>query len=517
MRHGGRGALVALTLATAVTALAACTEPAGRPLAPDSPGAIPRTQPVTPGPTTTLAPRPHPPQPADPPNILLLLTDDQAFTDLSVMARTTRRLRKEGTEFTRAFSAYPLCCPARATLLTGQHAHNHGVLGNTPPWGGLTELDESRTLPLWLQAAGYRTATLGKYLHGYPETTGAWYVPPGWDDWHVPVVNAYDYYDYTLNENGVLHSYSGTYQTDFVRDRATTLVKELAADDRPFFFWVNFLAPHVGLPREPDDPRTRFGSGAVDTPTVAPRHRDTMAGRRVPRTAALDERDVSDKQKFVRLLPHLPFDQLDEAHQQRLESLLAVDEAVDRILRELKRSGEYDDTLIVFASDNGYSLGQHRWAGKVLGYEESARIPLLVAGPGIAAGVRRNQLVSLADLTATFLDVSRATPRRRQDGISLLPLSHDPAVAADRALLLEAGGWPYPKQQRLYSGIRTADDRVLLRWYTGFEEVYDLSRDPLQLNGRASKAERRWVPELRRALKMLERCRGAACNQARPR
>jgi arylsulfatase A-like enzyme len=353
---------------------------------------------------------------------------------------------------------------------------------------------------------------MGKYLHGYPEITGIHYVPPGWDEWHVPVRNAYDYYDFAWNDNGVVHDHSGTYETDVVRDGAVDLIGDLASGDKPFFFWVNFLAPHVGTPVEPDDPRAHFGNVAVDTPAVARRHHNDMKGRKVPRTRSLNERDMSDKGPFMRRLGKRRLGALDQLYQQRLESLLSVDEAVGVILDALKRTGEYDDTLIVFASDNGYSIGSHRWVSKILGYEESARIPLLMSGPGVTEGVRRHQLVSLADLTATFVDVAGATAELPADGLSLLPLSNDPKRAADRALLLEAGGWPYRGLDRLYTGVRTADDRVLLRWWDGTEEVYDLRRDREQLDGRISASERPGVRQLRRALAGLQDCKGRSCS-----
>lgn len=501
MQHGGRQLTAVLTLTVSLAAgLAACTADATARVAPEVPAV---------GPEITAT---GTPEPSRRPNILLLLTDDQAAADMRAMTRTARRLGRQGTQFTRAFSSYPLCCPARATILTGQLAHNHHVMGNEPPWGGLGRFDDDETLPVWLKRAGYRTATLGKYLHGFPELTGDRYIPPGWDDWRVPAYDIYDYYDYTLAENGRLRRYQGKYQTDFVRDKASSMVKRLAAGSEPFFFWVNFLAPHVGLPEEPDDPRTIHGRTAVDTPAVAPEYRDRMRGTKVPRTRAFNERNVTDKAKFVQHLKRRQPLSLDELYQQRLEALLSVDDAVKAILDALKRTGEYDDTIIVFGSDNGYALGQHRWVTKILGYEESTRIPLYVAGPGITRGVRRDQQVSLADLTATFLDVAGAKSTLSVDGVSLRPLTHDPRKRADRDLLLEAGGWPHEELDRLYTGIRTADDRVLLRWFDGTEEVYDLDRDPLQLNGRIGPAEQAWVQDLRKKLDRLEDCKGAACS-----
>jgi arylsulfatase A-like enzyme len=150
----------------------------------------------------------------------------------------------------------------------------------------------------------------------------------------------------------------------------------------------------------------------------------------------------------------------------------------------------------------------------VLGYEESIRVPLILAGPGVPRGERRSQLVSLTDLPATFMDVAGVTAPLTQDGTSLLPFAEDPAYGRGRALLLEAGGWPYPKVDRLYTGVRTDDGRVLLRWWDGHREVYDLHRDPYELDGRVNGYERPWVSRLGRALRSLRDCVGAVCSAA---
>jgi N-acetylglucosamine-6-sulfatase len=136
------------------------------------------------------------------PNVILITTDDQSLTDLGVMRNVRAQLGRRGTTFTNAFSPYPLCCPARASILTGQYAHNHSVFGNRPPYGGFQAFDDDNTLPLWLQSAGYRTAIIGKYLNGYPGVAGQDYVAPGWDLWHVPTRGIYNYRHWTLNEDG---------------------------------------------------------------------------------------------------------------------------------------------------------------------------------------------------------------------------------------------------------------------------------------------------------------------------
>ena len=447
------------------------------------------------------------------PNILLLLTDDQNAADMAAMPRTHRLLGRIGTRFTHAISQYPLCCPARATLLTGQESHNHGVLGNNAPWGGFSKLRDHETVPVWLQRVGYHTTLLGKYLQGYEETPD--HIPPGWDEWYVPTVGAYDYYSSLVNENGTSRWHTGTYQTTYVRDRTVELVRRQAAGRAPFFTWVNFLAPHFGTPVEPDDPRAVDPMSPIDTPAVDSEHRDALSGLRNPRTAAFNEPDLHDKPREMRRRPVLPATDLDEALQQRRESLMSVDDAVVRIIRTLERTGELEDTVVVFGSDNGFMTGEHRWFQKVLGYEESIRIPLYVAGPGFAPGAVRDQLVTLTDVAATVLDVARARPTLRPDGLPLGPFSRDPDHRRDRSVLLEAGGSPHPGLHRLYQGVRTPAGLVYLRWHDGHEEVYDLRRDPTQVHGGIDARERPHLDRLRAALAALRACRGLACTIVR--
>ena len=442
------------------------------------------------------------------PNILLILTDDQAFTDMRAMPKTQSLLSRSGTVFRRAFASYPLCCPARVTLLTGQLAHNHGVLGNELPWGGATFFKDRDTLPVWLQRAGYNTIFLGKYLNGYPIDGDDTYIPPGWDEWHAPVERLYDYMLYQVNDNGVLNWHSG-YQADYVERNTSRLIRKYAGKEAPFFMWAGFLAPHVGRPIESDDPPQ---PGGLDSPAVSDEYRNSMRGLSIPTKPSINERDLSDKGGPDAEPPLLPAGDLQEVYQQRLEALRSVDDAVAGILGTLRRTGELEETLVVFTSDNGYMVGEHRRLNKVLGYEESIHVPLIMAGPGVPSGTTANQIVSLTDLPATFLDVASASPGLPQDGISLMPLTRAPDVQAGRSLLLEAGGRPFPDVKRLYTGVRTADDKVLLRWWNGVEEVYDLKTDPYQLDGRLSPAEKEILPSLRSKLAHLADCVGQGCS-----
>ena len=225
--------------------------------------------------------------------------------------------------------------------------------------------------------------------------------------------STYRFYNYTLNENGTLRTYGANrdprfYQTDLYSRRAVSLIGRLAPASRPFFLSVAFLAPHSGGPRESDDP-SRLG-----TPVPAPRHRNSFSALPLPRSPAFNEADVSDKPVNIRRRRRIGAPgraAIRENYQQRLESLLAVDEAVGAIVEQLRRSGELDETLIVFTADNGFFHGEHRVRnGKVLVYEPSIRVPLILRGPGVPRGAVRRQLVTNADLAPTILDAADARP-----------------------------------------------------------------------------------------------------------
>jgi N-acetylglucosamine-6-sulfatase len=415
------------------------------------------------------------------PNIVVLMTDDQTLASMSAMPKTQALLGDRGTTFTRSFASYALCCPSRATLLTGQYAHNHGVLSNDPPSGGYARLDRSNWLPLWLQAAGYRTMHVGKFLNGYGgRDTPPTEVPLGFNDWHGTVdPSTYLFYGYTVNENGTLRTYGAAgepefYSTDFFARRANELIAAAAPSSQPFFLSVAFLAPHTAGPAEPDDPP------AHATPAVAPRHVNAFSSVALPLAPSWNEADMSDKPVAMQLRRPIGAARaaaIQEGYQQRLESLLAIDDAVESVLGALRAAGELDDTVILFTSDNGFFHGEHRvQMGKLLPYEPSIRLPLYVRGPGVPAGATRRQLVTNADLAPTILDAADARAGRTPDGRSLFGLLEDPGVQWGRELLLEGG----TAQGLTFTGLRN------YRWKyiehnTGEVELYDLERDPDEL------------------------------------
>jgi N-acetylglucosamine-6-sulfatase len=442
------------------------------------------------------------------PNILVLMTDDQTVESLRVMANVNSLLVRQGVTFSNSFASFPLCCPSRATYITGQYGHNHTIMGNAAPAGGYDKLapTHGNTLPAWLQRAGYTTVHVGKYLNGYGRARPL-EVPAGWTEWYGSTdPSTYRFYNYQLNENGRLVTYgtgAANYQADVYNRKAVEIVRRLAPTEKPFFLSVAFLAPHSGGPRDSDDPANQA------TPSPAPRHRNAFANQPLPTPPSLNEADVSDKPAAIRnrrVIPTARLNAIRENYQQRLESLLAVDEAVRDILSALEATGELGRTYVLFTADNGFFHGEHRVPdGKVLVYEPSVRVPLLLRGPGVPRGAERSNLVANVDLAATILDAAKAAPvGRRLDGRSLLPFARDPLVRSGRDILLETPS---------YSAIRTPQ-HVFVQHSSGEQELYDLTADPHQLT--SLHADPRFAAlkaDLGARLTRLRTCAGDACRR----
>lgn len=459
-------------------------------------------------------------QNADKPNIVFVLTDDMRADDLEHMPKTQELLVQEGTTFSNAFVSYAQCCPSRASILRGQYVHNHQVLNNVAPGGGFEKFyaqgHESSTVATWLQSAGYETVLMGKYLNGYPGSGDVAHVPPGWDEWYgrMGLINESGYYDYILNENGSLVYYGNRdddYSTDVLARKAQDFMSRIAPTGQPFFMYVAVGAPHA--PQSP-----------------ARRHKDMFADETVPRSPSYNEADVSDKPKPVRRLSSLTSDEtaeVDEIYQDRLGSLQAVDEMVEDIVSELQAQGVLDKTYIVFMSDNGLEQGEHRIKeGKARPYEESIRVPLVVLGPGVPAGKVRSEFALNTDIAPTFVDLAGATVPTFVDGRSLKPLlteKDSPTTWWRSAFLLESyPGGPNadsgeqtdnPSDRRAWFGIRTTQYKYV-EYFSGTNELYDLSADPYELDSYYQDAGPTLNDRLKTRLEALKSCAGVSCRAA---
>lgn len=440
------------------------------------------------------------------PNVVVLMTDDQRLSDMEYMPRTRRLIGRAGITFTEALSPNPLCCPARASFLTGQASHNNGVLTNKTEYGGYQRLKTEETLPVWLQRAGYNTAISGKHLNGYQYAKHG--SDPGWTRFNVLDKGIYRYTEWGAIEKGRLKKRTG-YVTDYIGERVVSFINQFRRQRNPFFIWATHVGPHVAKIRNGWAP-----------PPAAPRHQGKYTYRDFPldtlRKPSFKE-DLSDKSRTFRSVAgRVTKRKLKANHLARVLALKAVDEANAKVIRALKDTGELENTVVIFTSDNGYLMGEHSYVGKTLGFEEALRVPLMVRGPGIKAGSRATQAVTTMDLTATIADLAGASPTLLEDGRSLRRIFERPgsATVAD-TVGIESGA--YNSQQAedspwMYQGVRT-NRYTYLGYATGDVELYDRRRDPFQLTNVAGRtAYEKTEAELARRLAALRGCAGAECR-----
>lgn len=495
-------------------------------------------------------------QAAPRPSFVVIQTDDQSVEQFNgtwidsngrrhlIMPNVVRLLRQQGIRFSSYLTPAPLCAPSRASLLSGNYAHNHGVLSTAATSGWVayrSRMIYEENLPVWLQRAGYRTAHFGKFLNRYEETgtPADGVVPPGWDHWSSDYTgNASNYYGYTQNEDGVSTGPFGDplYGPDGGRDPidcpwlAPTLcnyssdrislaaVDEIeSAGNQPFYVQLDYNTPH-GDPRPPigPEPATRH----IDSATATPR----------PYVRGFNERDVSDKPSHVQeVAPLEPRDAMfiRRYNIKSIEALRSVDEAVGWIVEALRDSGRLNDTYVVFTSDNGYFLGQHRYSrGKLLPYEPAIEVPMVIRGPGIKRGSTSGELVANQDIAATFLNLAGARAARRFDGRSMAPFWRDPSRRSRRAVLLSSYSLLPPVAATSDSGATTSSGTGVVN-YTGVRigpykyieyesgewELYDLRRDPAELHNKA--LMRSWTQVrlyMRSVLRDMRGCRAAECR-----
>jgi len=512
------------------------------------------------------------------PNFVVIQTDDQTMSELyaafrpgggaeiQAMPYTLSLIADKGVTFNRYYVSYSLCCPSRVTLLTGRYAHNHNVRGNVPPNGGYpgfaARSASTHNIANWLHGAGYRTIHIGKFLNGYgdaPYDDGKT-VPPGWDAWHSVLHSDTEhlFYGYTLNDNGSIDGPFGDpgsletreygkrddfgcpsapldgqpcfYETDVFNRMAS---EELGATPpgQPFYLQVDYTAPHGDF-RRPAGPEP------------ATRHYNSFEGVSLPHTRAqgLNEGNVNDKPTFIRQAPFLTPTELHTYrvdYAKSLESLRSIDEGVKGIIGTLGALHRLRSTYVIFTSDNGFFFGEHRLnGGKFLAYEPSTHLPFLMRGPGIKPGTSSGELTANVDIAPTVLELAGVKPDASIDGRSMYPFAHDPSLRSGRPILFESfvetndveenGGGPpsTPAQDRRrlahpsivappkdYYGIRLGRYKYI-EWPDGEKELYDLVKDPYELNNRVRNANFFPVRNFLHAeLLRLQTCIGRSCRE----
>jgi N-acetylglucosamine-6-sulfatase len=471
---------------------------------------------------------------AQPPNIVVIQVDDLDTTTTpywDAMPQTQALLADTGLTFENAFVTDPICCAARASLLTGRYPHNTGVFDNSPPDGGYQAFAggaDQDTIATRLQTRGYTTAYLGKYLNLYDPATHP--IPPGWDEWFGLDPGVYwNGYVYNANHNGVLEHYGWEpedYETDVLSARATAFVEASEADDdAPFYLQVNPLAPHANIGPAPRHQPNPFGTATVPTR---------------PNT---NEADVSDKPTWLREGFPLPSeDQMDidtVRYRNAIGSLLAVDEMIAALVAELDQTGELANTVLLFTSDNGMNWRSHRVGHKMAPYEESIRVPFVLSGTGVPAGVQ-SEMVTNMDIAPTVLELAGAGVQDDLDGRSLLPLLKGNASGWRSDLLIQYRGTYGAHNPTLdtladvqaeiarsgsltlvptYRALRT-EEWLYVEWYGGTVheyELYDLVNDPYELTNLLSTPEgvaahEALTASLQARLEQLNGCSGASCR-----
>jgi N-acetylglucosamine-6-sulfatase len=445
------------------------------------------------------------------PNVVFVLTDDFSWDLVRHMPRV-RAMQRRGVTFSNYFVTNSLCCPSRASIFTGAFPHNTGIYSNAGEDGGFVGFRrhglEQETFATALKAEGYRTALMGKYLNSYrPESD---YVPPVWTKWAASD-RAYSEFDYTLNQDGVATRYGRgrrEYMTDVLARKGAEFVADSAEDGKPFFLELSTFAPHKPY-------------------TPAPRHARLFPRLKAPRGPAFDFENV-DAPSWLWRRPRRPAEisRMDSIFRDRVRSVQAVDELVGRIRAMLRAYGLEDNTYIVFSSDNGYHLGEHRlMPGKMTAFDSDINVPLIVTGPGVPAGRTIERIAQSIDLNATFTELAGTQPSALSDGRSLVPLLHGKRVSRwRRAALVEHRGLDMTPDDPDFQGVQglgTTDApptyeairtpyALYVEYLNGEREFYDLKRDPEQTTNAYWQLSPARLARLESTLNRLRQCRGRA-------
>lgn len=492
------------------------------------------------------------------------MTDDQDVTANGaapwVMPRLNKLFRKGGMDFPNYYVSTGLCCPSRVITLRGQYCHNTKVFDNgefnnstytSGGWEGFKDTGfEGETIATLLQSAGYETAFIGKYMNGY---TGkrARPTPPGWDHW-MGLLNDFSFYGPMFSKDGelVIEYDKTVYQTDAIRDWVLNYLEKKRDPSKPFFLMVTPYAPHAPA-------------------TPAKRHKDLFPYATFPRNDSFNPSDGVQRQRpaWIKTMPKLSEEKItsmDKFYRKRLQSLQAVDEALESITEKLDNLGLTEETYFMYTSDNGMHFGDHRMPnGKRQAYDTDVKVPFLVRGPGIEKGSLSSDLVQSVDLGPTFIDLASSPGSTYpMDGKSILPL-----LTSNTPDMFKPGGFRWAALLELYSGssnvgreyentpgyypnhnhmypntyqaVRVingpsdwASDANLLyvEWCTGEQELYNSTVDPHQVHNliapvasitdgsesTATSNPEAYLPlvrKLSRLVSMVGNCRGSECYE----
>lgn len=471
------------------------------------------------------------------PNVVLILTDDQdvSLGGMNPLKKTKALIADHGVTFTNSYVGSALCCPSRASILSGRYPHNHHVINNTiegncssKAW---QKTQEPYTFPALLHSSGYQTFFAGKYLNQYgaEDAGGIGHIPPGWSYWFALEKNS-KYYNYTLSENGRARNYGQNYSVDYLTDVLANISLDFLnykSNNEPFFMMIATPAPHSPW-------------------TAAPQYENSFQNVTAPRNSNFNVHG-KDKHWLIRQaknpMSNTSIQFLDNAFRKRWQTLLSVDDLVEKLLKQLQARGELDNTFIFFTSDNGYHTGQFSLPiDKRQLYEFDIKVPLLVRGPGVQPNQTSKALVANIDLGPTILDIAGFDLNKTQmDGMSYLPILKNGNETWRTDFLVEYQGegvnrtdptcpalGPGVSQcfpdcvcedayNNTYACVRTISKDHDLQYCEFddaevFVEVYNLTADPNQLTNIAKTIDQEILEKMNHRLMVLQSCSGVSCR-----
>lgn len=490
------------------------------------------------------------------PNIVVLLTDDldnellKSALQSHLMPNLENELVNKGITFSQSFVSNAICCPSRATLLTGQYSHNHGVLQvkrdsarrGLSYWldAGAKEGGESNTLATWLQSAGYRTALIGKYLNGYG-LDSAPYTPQGYDDWYGLTGLVHKMYEFEIFNEGISYKSKAApleYQTDFLADKAVGVIEKHASSypQIPLFLVLTPTAPHIETEYELNPNVTsRFNDSIRPASSYGFLSDGIFRNGTSPNLlfkSSVFEYGFGDKLSQIQGLGPLTVTDLNLIQKQfkdRLASLVSIDDMIGKVILALTKANQWSNTVFIFTSDNGWFYGEHRLSGKSWAYEEAIRVPLVIRSPFHAGRGTSTKLVLNNDLAPTIAELAGVSPVRNVDGRSLTPLLNNVASLTwtRKRVFIEQFKAGFAKSSTApptYAAIREisgVNNFLYVYYFSALEklsgtslgtEYYDLNTDPTQEHAMILQIGR--YGALNTVINSFATCSGNTCREA---
>ncbi|OJJ32243.1 hypothetical protein ASPWEDRAFT_139929 [Aspergillus wentii DTO 134E9] len=467
------------------------------------------------------------------PNFIVIVTDDQdlRMNSLDYMPRAKKYLTDEGTFFNHHYATVALCCPARASLWTGKAAHNTNITNLGPPYGGFKKfIDEGyneKWLPVWMKNGGYETYFTGKLMNGHDTknydlqlknmglTGHDFFIEPG----------TYQYWNTTVQHNlDKPKSYPGEFATDLLANKSMKWIDDAVKKEKPFFLAMNPVNPHGNYD---------YKTGKFTPPLPKDKYKNAFPDAKVPRNVSFNP-DQPSGASWIRELRQLNssvIEENDEFYRARLQALQSIDDLIETAIETLKKHNILDNTYIIYTSDNGFHISQHRLTpGKRCPYEEDVNVPLIIRGPGIPKGQTSDLVTSHLDIAPSIVKWAGAKGPGDFDGAAIpksgkadpnepwehVEVEHWGTVSAKQYVALR-------NRVNTYKAVRVIGKGYNIFysvWCEGDHEVYDMTNDPHQmknlynstskiLNTPMSKVQHR----LDALTLVLKACKGRTCQK----